>query len=708
MTTEPRSKRSSARLTKVVLPGIAAALALGCVSALTMKEPPVSQAALAASSVGGVVVDETGRPVEGATVRTSVDTVRSDAHGKFTAAIRGAELVKASAPGHKSRTQAVGKDGAVSIELTSQASKTLSLRFGGDVMMGRRFYESQKGQLPQLKKGSTAAEHAQILSAAEPLLSDADLTTVNLETPLLENPYYDPKKPRPSRFAPEKDLAFGSAPETAEALRMSGVDAVSLGNNHLYDAMDPGLKSTKRALDAAGIVYFGAGATPAEAWKPAVVTRNGQKVAMIGCTTVDGHNWKVQYVATPRQGGAAYCTEPDLRTYVAAARRLAPNVVVMIHGAVEYLRPQQPEVRSLFKVASDAGAQAVIASHPHVVGGMTQTGKAFVAETTGNLAFDQQLWATFPTYLMRVDLRGGVPVYSSIDPLSMQNFRPVPSVGALAQASARIAAGTVPGPARLGDSGAFVPPGTRAPSAGTDVSLAKGDIQAVSPGWWFSGVSQPVGGVRAGSDLLFGTGTFEDQDVDASTNGGDLWTLGKYAQVTARARCTSGDGESDQGIELVRSPVSTKDVFATPAHRQDVDPGQEVTLSADIRNASAGSILELRWYYRTEGKSFHTTSAKIPVTDASASSCRRVVINAVVPKEAHAVQPFLRLKPPDDEQEGRRFSADNVRLIQWAPSGAGGRQYDVVRGSVDAKARFIQDGPSLKDEGPLVDNPASR
>ena len=608
--------------------------------------------------------------------------------------------------------QAVAPSQDTSIELTTQAPKTFTMRFGGDVMMGRRYYEKSKDgtEPPQLTNASTGADHEKILDKVAPLLSDADLSVINLETPLVDNPYYDTTKPRPKRFHQEKDLAFASAPATAQALKAAGVDAVSLGNNHLYDALDPGLKSTIKALDAAGIAHFGAGESPAAAYKPAIVTANGQKVAMIGCTTVDGHNWQTTYVASPTQGGAAYCTEPQLKAAVATAKKLAPNVVVMIHGAIEYQRLQTPEVRALFKAASDAGARTIIGSHPHVIGGITQTGRSFVAETTGNLAFDQQLWSTFPSYVTRVDVRGGEPVYSSVDPLSIQDFRPVPSVGALAQAASRIAAGSVNGPARLGGSGSYVAQSPRPPSATAEVELKQGEIQTLAPGWWFSGTSTPMGGVRAGTDLLFGTGTFEDQDIDPATGGGDLWTLGKYARMSSRARCQAGDGDkSAQGVELLRSPVSTKDVFATPSHRQMVEPGQELTLTADIRDASPGSQIELRWYYRSEGKSYHVTSAKVPLTDGSASTCRRVVINAKVPAEAHAVQPFVRLSPPNDEEDSRRFSVDNMRLIQWAPSGQGGRQYDVVRGTVQAKGRFVLDSndEKAKESGPLIDNPAA-
>ncbi|WP_052594114.1 CapA family protein [Luteipulveratus mongoliensis] len=696
-------------MTRVVLPGLAAAVVLGSVATMTIRQPSTPDAALITSSIDGIVVDEQGRAVPGATIKTDAETVVADEGGHFDAAIRGAELITASAPGHKSRTQAAAPDQTVSIELTSQADHTVSIRFGGDVMMARRYYEPADGKPPLLTQTSTVADHAKILAPVAPLLGDADLTVVNLETPLVTDPYYDPSKPRPKRYHPSKSLAFGSAPATAQALKQSGVDAVSLGNNHLYDALDPGLSSTIKTLDQAGIVHFGAGPNENAAWKPAIVTRAGQKVALLGCTTVDGHDEAVPYVAGPARGGAAFCTEPRMRAAVAAAKKQAANVVVMIHGAIEYQRLQTPEVRALFRAATEAGAQAIIGGHPHVTGGITQSGKSVVAETMGNLVFDQDLWSTFPSYLLRVDLRQGAPVYSSVDPLSIQRYHPVPAVGALAEASARIAAGSVPGQARLGGAGALLPTSNAPPASTQEVKVGKGEIRSVAPGWWFSGAATPTGGVRAGTDLLFGTGTFEDQDVDPTTSGGDLWTLGKYARISTGARCKLGDGTSDQGIELLRSPVSTKDVYATPSHRQMITPGQSLTLTTDLRRASPGATLELRWYYRSEGKSMKTTSVTLPITDTTSSGCRRVVLDAVAPKDAHAVQPFLRLAPPSDGQKSRRLAVDNLRLIAWAPVGQGGRQYDVVRGSLNSTGRFVLDRPSSqrKPSDPLLEDSSS-
>lgn len=244
-------------------------------------------------------------------------------------------LLKAHAERHLPRTQAVEPGRPTSVVLTRAEPATLSLRVGGDVMFGRRYYDrnddGDRGDA-LLQVGASAADHAALLGRIQPLLADADLTVVNLETPLVSEPWFDPRTPRPSRFHPTKEFAFASAPESVQALRDSGVDVVALGNNHVFDALDAGLQSTLQVLDDARMPHFGAGRDVDEAWAPALVERKGQRLAFLGCTTITGTEHAVPYVAGQRQGGAAQCSHARLRRAVEAAASRADVVVVMVHG----------------------------------------------------------------------------------------------------------------------------------------------------------------------------------------------------------------------------------------------------------------------------------------------------------------------------------------------------------------------------------------
>ena len=641
----------------------------------TGAEPP------AGSTLRGAVVDERGRGVEGATVRLgSGADVRTDATGRFSAQVDGgARLVRVEAPGHLPRTQAVEPGVVAEVPLTLAAGSTVSLRFGGDVMFGRRYLDrDEDGDRSDgaLAPDASAADHAALLEHVEPLLADADLTVVNLETPLLQEPYVDPTAPRPPDLHPTKEFVFASAPASVAALRRTGVDLVSLGNNHVLDALGAGLDATIDALDRDGMPHFGAGRDADEAWAPAVVERRGQRFAYLACTTITGTEHAIPYVAAADRPGAAQCETRRLAREVQAARARADTVVVMLHGGEEYVAEQTELVRRLTSTAEQAGAALVVNGHPHVVGGVHVQGRTLVAESLGNLLFDQTVWPTFVSYLLRVDVRDGAPVAATVDPLQLEHEIPRPTVGSVAQVASRRAAGLLPGPVALQGPGAAYLPARPAPDRRTALALPAGAVERLPLGTWVDEVAGRA--VRLGDDLLW-TGHFEDLDTDPATSGAHQWAFGDNVRRTARAACGTGTG-----MELTRSPVSGDDVVLTPTHRQLATAGTRLSLLADVRSASPGATLELALFGDTRGGSLTTLRTAIPSGERDADSCERVRLDAVLPPGVVAVQPFVRLVPPGGVQRGAQLAVDDVLLVAWAADGASGRRYDVVEAAQGA------------------------
>jgi poly-gamma-glutamate capsule biosynthesis protein CapA/YwtB (metallophosphatase superfamily) len=652
----------------------------------------------------GVVVDERGEPVGRALVRLGREEARTGADGHFSLPAVPAAVATVSAEGHLDRAQVLDPGYPARVVLTRSGDSAVSLRFGGDAMMGRRFYESRDGAPAVLSPNATPAAHAAVLAQVQPLLEDADLAVLNLETPLVDDPVVERDGRRAAGFHPTKDLVIASSTAMAEGLRLAGVDVVSLANNHSADALGPGLQSTVRALDAAGVVHFGAGATPDAAWAPAYATSDGVTVAFVGCTTVSGRQHQVPYVATATTPGAAECETQRLEQEVAHARSQADLVVVMIHGEVEYVRTQTRAVRDLAAAAEAAGAAVVIGGHPHVVGGLTGTDGTVYAESMGNIVFDQNLWDTLPTYLARVDVRDGRVVAAGIDPVLVDGYRPRPAAGALADSVARIAAGTVPGSARLDAGGAHLALDGRAPGRRATVRLDPGVPARVSPGWWVPAQRD----VRVGSDLLFGTGEFADVatgrdggadrlwnvlDEDTQDSPQRLWALGRYARVTSAAACVTPGVPEDapRGLELARSPLSTKDVIATMEHRAPVTAGEELSLLARVRRSAEGSRLEVRWYPAMSGPSAVVDVLEVPAGGHDADACLPVRLDLTVPDGMVAAQVFARVQAPDGGQTLRFLGVDDVRLVSWAASGEGGRRYDTVESPSGGSVRLRRD-----------------
>ncbi|EOM76159.1 hypothetical protein DW322_18480 [Rhodococcus rhodnii] len=606
----------------------------------------------------GTVVDETGAPVADATIRVGGHLARTDADGMFALPTERPGLASAQAPGRLARTQAVSPGEPTRIELTSDADASAALRFGGDVSFAPADGAADPG---------TAGDHADALAAVAPLLQDADVAVVNLETPLVTAPP-DPVPPRRAPFHPTKASVVASAPEAAQALRISGVDVVSLANDHVFDALESGVDSTVAALDLAGVAHFGAGRTADEAWQPAIVRLPSGSVAFVGCTTVDGDQHEIPYVARDDRAGAAECSTTRIERAVRDAREAADTVVVVLHGGVQGEREQSPTIRRMADAAAHAGAAIVVGGHPRVTGGLRTVGETVIAESTGTLLDAAAAWSSVPSHLVRVDVRGGAAVHASADPLVLVGGRPVPVTGALADSASRIAAGSVDGAARLMGAGAELAPTLPAPVRQAAPRVPPGEPRRLGPGWF---VASAGPGVRVGTDLLWGSGRFDDA-APAPGDAAGLWELGDAARTTPTAGC-AGDG-----LELVRSPLSTEDVYATPAGRVDVARGQHLSLLADVRSASPGSILEIRWYDGASGHSIGSDDIAVPERDRTSGGCAEVRLDAVVPPGAVAAQPFVRLNPPGDAVSGPRLAVDDVRLVSWAPEGSAGRRFDTV------------------------------
>jgi poly-gamma-glutamate synthesis protein (capsule biosynthesis protein) len=150
-----------------------------------------------------------------------------------------------------------------------------------------------------------------------------------------------------------------------------------------------------RLLSDAGFATFGAGATLADARRPAIVERDGVRFAMVGFNAI-GETPE----AGPGQPGADSVSMPprtgpldraELDSFLRRVRRLERRVdvvVVMPHWGTQYTNVPEPVQWDVAADLVEAGADLVVGGHPHWVQGAAMIGDRLVVHSLGNFVFD--------------------------------------------------------------------------------------------------------------------------------------------------------------------------------------------------------------------------------------------------------------------------------------------------------------------------------
>jgi len=240
---------------------------------------------------------------------------------------------------------------------------TLTLAFGGDVHFARQL-------APLLDDPSTA------LAELRPYLGEADLAVVNLETALT------------TRGAPApKSFHFRAPPTALDALAAAGVDVVTMANNHAVDYGAEGLVDTLAARRESPVPVVGVGEDEADAYAPALVQAEGQRVAVLGATQVPDWTASTQAAGRSRPGVAVSLDPTRLVRAVRRARAEADVVVVYLHWGTDYTGCPDPAQRRTARALADAGADVVVGTHAHQVQGSGWLGSTYVGYGLGNFVW---------------------------------------------------------------------------------------------------------------------------------------------------------------------------------------------------------------------------------------------------------------------------------------------------------------------------------
>jgi hypothetical protein len=200
-----------------------------------------------------------------------------------------------------------------------------------------------------------------------PLWERADLRFVNLESVIVD-------RGRETGH-PDNRRIFSAPPVTARVLARSGVELVSLANNHAWDFGKPALFETMEHLGAARVRWVGAGRSPDEAYAPVVLERAGLRLAFVAATLI----WNQGPLEAHE--GRAYVAGAEPSRLVQVVRDLANDrsvarVVVSLHAGEEYRDDPTPKTRALVARLVEAGADLVLGHHTHALQGVSFEGAA--------------------------------------------------------------------------------------------------------------------------------------------------------------------------------------------------------------------------------------------------------------------------------------------------------------------------------------------
>jgi hypothetical protein len=296
---------------------------------------------------------------------------------------------------------AFSQDVILPISSPREFTSTVVLRFGGDVLLAHRYEESVGADMNRAFRDFG-------------LFRSDDVSMVNLEVPVTN---------RGGRRI--KPFTFRMKTEYLEALTSGGIDIVNIANNHIYDFGKIGLFDTIAKLDSARIGRVGAGRDYAEAHHPVVVTIRNVKIGFLGY--YGGHE------SPAAKGKSAGVAERNLRIIQNDIERLkheqdADFVVVNFHWGKENARMPDASQQEFAHNVIDAGADAIIGHHPHVLQGIEVYKNKIIAYSLGNLVFGGNGRHSYNTGILEIRCNKDTAWYSFL-PVRVSKWRAIPMTG---------------------------------------------------------------------------------------------------------------------------------------------------------------------------------------------------------------------------------------------------------------------------------------
>ena len=230
---------------------------------------------------------------------------------------------------------------------------TVTISAAGDVTLGGdRRWAGYHAFMREFER--SGRDHSHFLSNVRHIFEEDDLTIVNLEGTLT--------------YATEhmdKTFVFRGSPHFAQILSSSGVDVVSLANNHTIDFFDRGYRDTIASLEAEDVAYFGNEFNT-------ILEVNGIYVGLFGYSIWNDSQHNRNLISA---------SIADLRD------RGAQLIIAYFHWGREGQNSIVPHQRTIGRFTIYSGADLVLGAHPHVLQGIEEYRGRYIVYSLANFSF---------------------------------------------------------------------------------------------------------------------------------------------------------------------------------------------------------------------------------------------------------------------------------------------------------------------------------
>jgi poly-gamma-glutamate synthesis protein (capsule biosynthesis protein) len=227
------------------------------------------------------------------------------------------------------------------------ANEPVRILSTGDMMLGRSV------NYLGVKNGDLSWSYKQMSS----FLKEFDYVVGNLENPIIENcPLTN------------EGMIFCADKRAGEALKTSGINLLTLANNHIFNYGVSGQEQTQKILTSSGLDALAEG----EFLTKVVAGKT------FGWLAFDDVSKTLKLEEVKRQ--------------VTSASKKVNHLLVAIHFGSEYRYLPTPRQEELAKTIIDAGARVVLGNHSHWLGAVELYGGGVIIYSHGNFVFDQ-MWS---------------------------------------------------------------------------------------------------------------------------------------------------------------------------------------------------------------------------------------------------------------------------------------------------------------------------